>query len=139
MAYAQNVGPLLPAFSVLGQNASVLVTPAQLTVAGFTDVQTQVAETGSNRFLPPNYYFHVKETLDATHAQEWGDAARMVAVLVEPKISPDLMFNNGKVEVHTLDGRTQAFLTTSQYYIEATGPVADKTIALVSSLGELYK
>ncbi len=102
------------------------VSVADLAKAGFTGAVVQ--QPGGGGYLPPNYYFKVKETVASTHP-EWGGAADLVAVLIFP-MPYDPGFSLPEPSLKDFSGRTQACVTGSGNYICVTGPLKDKVVAL---------
>lgn len=103
--------------------------------AGFTGVQT--VNTGTNRFQLPTYYFTAKETI-ITGRDAWGDAANLIAVLIQPVEDQKWVFNQGDIQTTELSGRFQAAVSSPGYFISVTGPDKNKVITLAHTLKVLY-
>ena len=115
-------------------NYGIKITTDKLTAAGFNDVTAQAAQVAN--YLPPNFYFHVKETVPASFG--WGVTSNLVAVFIMPKIDTSWQLNNGQMSIQDIAGRTQASITTANYYIVVTGPDKQKVINLTKNLATLY-
>ncbi len=112
-----------------GAPAALTVDAADLTRAGFTAPAAIAAAPG--RYAPPNYYFHVKESIAAAHPD--AEAPDVVAVLIfHYTYATSVPMDNAVVT--DLSGKTQACLTRPGYYLCVTGPDHDKTVALLNIL-----
>ncbi len=114
----------------------VNITTDQVAAAGFTGVTKQA--TQGNAFLPPVFYFRVKEAVVGPNGAAWGSAANLVAVLVRPKYDRNWSYNNGQMEIIDYAGRTQARISSTDYYIVVTGPDRDKVLRLANNLKAIY-
>lgn len=112
--------------------ANAEVTTADLSAAGFTD-PVALAPQGT-RFLPPTYYFRVKEKATANQA-EWGDAADLVAVLVKPLKAVDMSaVPVGRIDYFDLEGRYLARTFRNGRYMVVIGPDGEKVAELAKLL-----
>lgn len=112
------------------------ITADELKSAGFTGVVAQ--KPLAERYHPPVYYFHVKETATGADGQAWGDVANLVAVLVRPMSDKNWVYNNGNMEIRDLTSRNQARVSSPGYYIVVTGPDKTKVMTLAHNLKVLY-
>lgn len=106
----------------------------QLKAIGFTDVTVQAPT--QNSFLPPVYYFHVKEALTGSQGIAWGQTANLVAAIIVPRVAGSEELE--KADTTDIAGRTQLRVVTPRYYIVVTGPDKDKMTRLANNLKALF-
>ncbi len=128
---------LLFAEQTVAQTGSFGISVELVQEAGFTNVVA--VEPSGSRFLPPVKYFRVQETLPEAKAEEWGDAANLVAVLAIPTPYRDSSIHKGNVQIIDLDARTQVRVSTEGHYIVVTGPDMNKVGELARMLAEIYQ
>lgn len=133
---AASVGIYLFAKAAKAQTASsspppiiVNITPDMLSAAGFTN--PTVIQPTADKFLPPVFYFQVKESAGA-------EAQNVVAILVKPMADKSWTYNNGQMETLDMGGKPQARIGGGGYYIVVTGPDKNKTINLAQRLKTIY-
>ncbi len=115
---------------------NIPVSAAELKAAGFVE-PVALAPT-KTRFLPPVYYFRVKDIPANAAGAPWGDAQSVVSVLIRPMEDKKWAYNNGEVRLYDLGGRFEARVSSQGYYLVVTGPDKDKTVALLRNLKVLY-
>lgn len=103
--------------------------------AGFSMVQA-VPEAGG-RFKLPIFYF-TTQTVTTPELNAWGDAAGLVAVLIQPIKDQKWVFNQGDIQILELNGRFQANVSSPEYFISVTGPDKNKVTTLAHTLKVLY-
>ena len=122
------------ASSTANPNAVVLIKISgdQLKDLGYSSaVQIQPLK---DSFLAPVFYFKVKEKV----ANKKIEDEDTLAILVRPMTDKNWVYNNGDMQVLNYNGRTQARVSSSGYYIVVTGLNKQKVTTLANNLKVLY-
>ncbi len=130
---------IAPGYAATPTNEAVIparVSKSIVAGAGFTVIKQHDPATG--RYRAPVYYFETKETVSGAPGTAWGDAASLVAVLVQPIEDETWVFNKGDMQTTELTGRFQAAVSSPGYFIVVTGPDKNKVMTLTHTLKVLY-
>ena len=126
--------PLTP--PTLKDYFNIPLSAAEIKAAGFAE-PVALAPT-KTRFLPPVYYFRVKDIPANGAGAPWGDAQSVASVMIRPVADKKWVYNTGDVKLYDLGGRFEARVSSPGYYLVVTGPDKDKTVALLRNLKVLY-
>ncbi len=130
------VTPASTPLPTLSDYFNVQISADELKAAGFAE-PVAIAPT-KTRFLPPVYYFRVKNIPAGATGDVWGDAKSLVSVQIRPMTDKKWVYNNGDIQLVDLAGRFQARVASPGHYLVVTGPDKDKTVTLIHNLKVLY-